>query len=37
MARLDVRRRCFSHRVLDNWNALSDNCVKCKTVSSFKK
>jgi len=35
-ARLDVTRRCFGNKVINNWNSLSDNRVKCKTVSSFK-
>jgi len=35
MTRLHVRRR-FSNRVVNNWNTLSDKCINCLTVYSFK-
>jgi len=27
----------FSNRVINSWNSLRDQCVKCNTVDSFKK
>ena len=35
--RLNVRKYKFSNRVIDNWNLLSANCVKCSTINTFKK
>jgi ribonuclease P/MRP protein subunit RPP40 len=34
--RLDCRKYCFSHRVVEIWNKLPDSAVTCITVNSFK-
>ena len=34
--RLDVRKFVYSNRVVDKWNCLSDGCVNCSTLNSFK-
>jgi ribonuclease P/MRP protein subunit RPP40 len=34
--RLDCRKYCFSHRVVEIWNILPDSAVTCITVNSFK-
>jgi ribonuclease P/MRP protein subunit RPP40 len=34
--RLDCRKYCFSHRVVEIWNKLLDSAVTCITVNSFK-
>ena len=34
--RLDVRKFVYSNRVVDKWKCLSDSCVNCSTLSSFK-
>jgi hypothetical protein len=34
--KLDCRKYCFSHRVVDVWNQLPDSVVACNTVDSFK-
>ena len=35
-ARLDVRKFCFSQRVVDRWNGLDDHVVLAGSVDSFK-
>mgnify|MGYP003438983011 CR=1 FL=1 len=35
-ARLDIRKYSFSHRVVDNWNALPQSLIDCKTLDNFK-
>ena len=35
--RLEVRKNCFSHRVVNQWNALEYDTVNSKTVNEFKK
>jgi hypothetical protein len=34
--RLDCRKFCFSHRVVEVWNRLPDSAVACTSVNSFK-
>ena len=34
--RLDVRKFVFGNKVVDKWNWLSDSCVNCSTLNSFK-
>ena len=34
--RLNCRKFCFSHRVVDLWNKLPNNAVACNTVVGFK-
>jgi len=34
--RLDVRKFVYGNRVVDKWNCLSDSCVNCNTLNSFK-
>ena len=34
--RLDVRKFVYDNRVVDKWNCLSDSCVNCNTLNSFK-
>ena len=34
--RLDVRKNCFSNRVVDAWNELPQYVVDAQTVNSFK-
>jgi ribonuclease P/MRP protein subunit RPP40 len=33
---LDVRKFCFSHRVVNTWNSLSEDIVACDSINSFK-
>jgi len=35
--RLDVRKFVFSNIVVNAWNSLPTQCVKCNTVDTFKK
>ena len=35
--RLDIRKHVFSNRVVNNWNALPENCISSSTVNTFKK
>ena len=35
--RLDIRKQVFSNRVVNNWNALPENCISSSTVNIFKK
>ena len=35
-ARLDVKKFCFSHRVVEHWNSLSDEAVAATSVNVFK-
>ena len=35
-ARLDIRKYCFSHRVVDIWNALPQSLIDCSTLNNFK-
>ncbi|KAK3099403.1 hypothetical protein FSP39_003853 [Pinctada imbricata] len=34
--RLDVRKNCFTNRVINIWNSLPDNVVTANTLNSFK-
>ena len=34
--RLDVRKNCFTNRVVNVWNSLPDNVVTAKSLNSFK-
>jgi len=34
--KLDLRKYFFCERVIDRWNQLSEDCVSCVTVNSFK-
>jgi hypothetical protein len=34
--RLDCRKYCFSHRVVEIWNKLPESAVACIPVNSFK-
>jgi len=34
--KLDLRKYFFCERVIDHWNQLSEDCVSCVTVNSFK-
>jgi hypothetical protein len=36
-SRLDCRKHCFSHRVVDFWNSLPSDIVACNTIGKFKK
>ena len=31
-----LKKFAFSNRIADNWNSLSENCVSCTTLNSFK-
>jgi len=33
---LDIKKFAFSNRIVDNWNSLSENCVRCTTLNNFK-
>lgn len=35
-ARLNIRKHSFTHRVIDNWNALPNSVVLADTLNSFK-
>ena len=35
-SRLNLRKYVFSNRVIDHWNALSDECVTSNTINQFK-
>ena len=35
-SRLDVRRYSFSHRTINVWNKLSEECVHASSVNMFK-
>ena len=35
--RLDTTKFVFSNRVVDNWNALSAQCINSCTINTFKK
>lgn len=34
--KLDLRKYFFCERVIDRWNQLSEDCVSCVTINSFK-
>jgi len=34
--RVDVKKFCFSNRVVDNWNCLSACCVSSNTINMFR-
>jgi len=34
--KLELRKYFFCERVIDRWNQLSEDCVSCVTVNSFK-
>ena len=34
--KLDLRKYFFCERMIDRWNQLSEDCVSCVTVNSFK-
>jgi hypothetical protein len=34
--KVDIRKHSCSMRVIDNWNALSDNIVTSKSLNGFK-
>ena len=36
-ARLNVRKNFFSHRVINDWNALSSKTISCSSINSFKE
>jgi len=35
--RLDIRKFAFSNRIVDTWNALSQDSVDCMTINTFKR
>ena len=35
-SRLDVRKFSFSHRTINIWNKLSEECVRASSVNMFK-
>ena len=32
----ELRRHCFSNRIVNNWNSLSDHVVAAETLNTFK-
>ena len=37
VAKRDVRKHFFSHRVVENWNSLKDDVVSARNIHSFKE
>ena len=37
VAKRDVRKDFFSHRVVENWNSLKDDVVSARNIHNFKK
>ena len=37
VARRDVRKHFFSHRVVENWNSLNKEVVSARSIHSFKE
>ena len=35
-SRLDIRKYCFSNRIVDAWNGLPDQVVSCENLNKFK-
>ena len=33
---LDIRKYCFAHRIIENWNSLDEEIIACNTVNTFK-
>ena len=34
---LDIRKYAFSNRIVDKWNALTQDCINCATINAFKR